>query len=171
MSNIYIIALVFCSTALMANGNVPIEECIKPGKTEQSSEKELANDCVTTCNMHLIRINMDRQSEGQSQASQSWSDWWFDIGKKAVQQYSPVQKAADLQGFNYDVFSRALATKATADAKKLWCQSMEQAIDTHNATTTFGISQRVKGCLSSLSLYQGCHDRCKVILNKSCSEN
>lgn len=168
----FLFLLLSSTTSLMANGReVPIEECIQPRATAESSNEAIAQDCVTTCNLTLARLNMDRQvEEGKVSPSLSWNDWLWEFGRNTVQQYSPVQKGIDLQSFTYPVFGRKFDDMSNKDAQKLWCSEMKGEIDNHFEKSSWGISQKIKGCLKSLSLYVGCHDRCKEILNRKCAE-
>src|SRR6185437_14593116 len=119
----FLFLLLSSTTTLMANGReVPIEECIKPRATAESSNEAIAQDCVTTCNLTLARLNMDRQKEeGKVSPNQAWTDWLWEYGRNTVQQYSPVQKGIDLQSFTYNVFESKFDNYDNKDAQKLWC--------------------------------------------------
>lgn len=164
MNTFFIFSLLLFSLIAHATDLIPIEECVRPQRTADSSDDDLVTDCVTTCNLHIARLQMNEDASKPA-LIKPWTSWLVEIATFGVKQLSPVKKAKYIATFKYPVFAQKMTNQT--DVRK-WCADVESKIDQHYYTTSWGISTQVKGCLKSLSLYEGCHDRCKEILKMSC---
>ncbi len=149
-------------------GSLSIDECIRPRVTATNSDDEVVSDCVTTCNMHLVRLSYDRQAtQAPVAVTSGWQDYLWELAGSGIRAISPVAKAEDLTSFRYAVFSEKVKSLAGAE-KTLWCKDMVEKIEEHSTKVSYSISKKFKGCLESLSLYKGCHAKCTEILRQSC---
>lgn len=164
------IFLVLKSASILAtNGICPLDKI-----TVITTDRRLVESCVTLCNQKAAEYIAAQQGKVTNPEAESWigyaAEWIQSKVQSTIIAYDPNVQTK-MGAFNYGGFATKFLL-VPQDLRTNWCVNLVgPEFDAYESANKKPLIRELKGCVTYLNLYEGCHSLCRKEAKAACGIN